>query len=79
MDENTTDEVNYQLKKVMKKSGKIMHAIVHCDFVFSRKEVLGSGKSYFQCREQNCPAKIHAQYTSKLIAAAGEEELVITW
>ena len=54
-------------------TGRNIHSASHSTLFYNRRDVLKSGRSYFVCSENECNARLYAQYTSK--EASYTEEL----
>ena len=54
-------------------TGRISHHASHGALFYNHRNVLKSGRTYYECSETNCRARIYAQYTSK--DASTSEEL----
>ena len=46
-------------------TGSISHHASHGALFYNHRNVLKSGRTYFECSETNCRARIYAQYPSK--------------
>ena len=46
-------------------TGCISHHASHGALFYNCQNVLKSGRTYYECSETNCRARIYAQYTSK--------------
>ena len=75
---NQSEEIPTQHERVVfhteaTKTGRNIHYASHGTLFYNRQDVLKSGRSYFVCSENECNARLYAQYTSK--EASYTEEL----